>query len=128
MVQPMDTLKYLLDGNFYGINAGTNLPIFNSGIEIGFDYSWARLEHKDEDFVINYFVSVTGQYVYENATMYLQNRNNRYVTNLRLRPFNGRFQPSARAHERNTLVDFNNLIYSSLGGRCNTLRRSSVKL
>jgi hypothetical protein len=95
MVQPMDTLKYLLDGNFYGINAGTNLPIFNSGIEIGFDYSWARLEHKDEDFVINYFVSVTGQYVYENATMYLQNRNNRYVTNLRLRPFNGKFQPYA---------------------------------
>ena len=93
--QPLDSLKDIIGDVFVGINDGTNLPIFNSGIEIGFDYSWARMEQEDRDFVINYFVSVTGQYVYENATMFLQNRNNRYVTNLRLRPFNGKFQPYA---------------------------------
>lgn len=93
MAQPLDTLKSILGGNFYGVNVGNNLPIFNSFIEIGFDYSWGRLDYKEQDFVINYFVSVTGQYVYQEATMRLQNTNNRYVTNLRFKPFNGPFQP-----------------------------------
>ena len=93
VIQPIDSLKYFIGDTFFGINAGTNLPIFNSLIEIGFDYSWARLEQEDREFVINNYQSITGQYIYENATMILQNRNNRYITNLRFKPFKGNFQP-----------------------------------
>ena len=37
----------------------------------------------------------------------------------------GKFQPSALAQETNTLQDFNNLIYSSLGGKWRILILSS---
>ena len=95
VIQPLDSLKYFVGDNFFGINAGTNLSIFNSPIEIGFDYSWAKLQQEDRDFVINSYQSVTGQYIYENATMVLQNRNNRYITNVRFKPFKGNIQPYA---------------------------------
>ena len=92
-IQPTDSLKDFIEGNFWGINAGSEVPIFGSPIEIGFDYAWANFDSKDKEFVLSYFQSITGQYIYNNATMRFRNSNNRALSNIRLKLFNGPFQP-----------------------------------
>lgn len=92
-IEPTDSLKDFIEGGFWGLNAGTELPIFGSPIEIGFDYSWANFDSEDRDFVLSYFQSITGQYTYNYATMRFRNSNNRALCNVRLKLFNGTFQP-----------------------------------
>ena len=92
-IQPTDSLKDFIEGGFWGINAGTELPVFGSPIEIGFDYAWANFDSKERDFVLSYYQSITGQYIYNNATMRFRNSNNRALCNIRLKLFNGPFQP-----------------------------------
>ena len=83
-IQPTDSLKDFIEGGFWGINAGTEIPIFESPIEIGFDYDWANFDSEEKEFVLSYFQSVTGQYIYNNATMRFRNSNNRALSNIRL--------------------------------------------
>jgi hypothetical protein len=54
-IQPTDSLKDFIEGGFWGLNAGTELPIFGSLIEIGFDYAWANFDSEDREFVLSYF-------------------------------------------------------------------------
>lgn len=93
LIQPTDSLKDFIGGGFWGISAGVESPIFESPIEIGFDYAWSNFDSDEQEFVQSYFVSNTGQYVYNYATMRFRNSNNRALINLRLKLFNGPFQP-----------------------------------
>ena len=92
-IEPTDSLKDFIEGGFWGINAGTELPIFESPIEIGFDYSWSNFDSEDRDFVLSYYQSISGQYFYNYGTMRFRNSNNRVLCNIRLKLFNGGFQP-----------------------------------
>lgn len=92
-IQPTDSIKDFLEGGFWGLNAGTQIPIFNSPIEIGFDYAWCNFDSEDREFVLNYYQSFTGQYIYNNATIRFRNTNNRALCNVRIKPFNGLIQP-----------------------------------
>jgi hypothetical protein len=92
-IQPTDSLKDFIEGGYWGINAGSESPIFGSPIEFGFDYSWSSFDSKEKEFVLSYFQSNTGQYVYNYATMRFRNTNNRALCNIRLKFLNGPFQP-----------------------------------
>jgi hypothetical protein len=92
-VKVTELIEGFNDGVFWGINAGTQTPVFSSPIEIGFDYSWGNIDSEDRDFVISYYQTFTGQYSYNNATMRFRNSNNRALCNIRIKPFNGPLQP-----------------------------------
>lgn len=92
-IEPTDSLKDFIEGGYWGINAGSEVPVFDSPIEIGFDYSWSNFDSKEQEFVLSYFQSISGQYIYNYATMRFRNTNNRALSNIRLKLFKGPFQP-----------------------------------
>ena len=94
-VKPTGEYAARYNGNPIGLSGTFSHPIKQSPFDWGVQFSWNQLGALDQDISVYGGTNLLGDSVYNNGTYRVRHNNYRYQGLLRLRPFNGFFQPYA---------------------------------
>ncbi len=94
-VQPTGEYADHYTGNPIGLSGIFSHPIKQSPLDWGFQFSWNQMGALDQDISVYGGTNVLGDTIFNNGTYRVRHNNYRYQGLLRIRPFNGFFQPYA---------------------------------
>ena len=94
-VQPVGEYADHYNGNPIGLSGTFSHPIKQSPFDWGFQFSWNQMGALDQDISVYGGLNTAGDSISNNGTYRVRHNNYRYQGLLRLRPFNGFFQPYA---------------------------------
>jgi hypothetical protein len=94
-VQPTGEYADRYTGNPIGLSGTFSHPIKQSPFDWGFQFSWNQMGALDQDISVYGGTNVLGDTISNNGTYRVRHNNYRYQGLLRIRPFNGFFQPYA---------------------------------
>ena len=94
-VQPTGEYADHYTGNPIGLSGTFSHPIKQSPFDWGFQFSWNQMGALDQDISVYGGTNVSGDTIFNNGTYRVRHNNYRYQGLLRIRPFNGFFQPYA---------------------------------
>ena len=94
-VQPVGEYADHYNGNPIGLSGTFSHPIKQSPFDWGFQFSWNQMGALDQDISVYGGTNVSGDTIFNNGTYRVRHNNYRYQGLLRIRPFNGFFQPYA---------------------------------
>ena len=94
-VQPVGEYADHYNGNPIGLSGTFSHPIKQSPFDWGFQFSWNQMGALDQDILVYGGTNAMGDTIFNNGTYRVRHNNYRYQGLLRLRPFNGFFQPYA---------------------------------
>ena len=92
-VQPTGEYADHYTGNPIGLSGTFSHPIKQSPFDWGFQFSWNQMGALDQDISVYGGTNVSGDTIFNNGTYRVRHNNYRYQGLLRIRPFNGYFQP-----------------------------------
>ena len=95
IVQPTGEYADRYNGIPIGLSGVFSHPIKQSPFDWGVQFSWNQMGALDQDITVYGGTNVIGDSVFNNGTYRVRHNNYRYQGLLRLRPFNGFFQPYA---------------------------------
>jgi hypothetical protein len=95
LVQPEGEYADHYKGNPIGLSGTFSHPIKQSPFDWGFQFSWNQMGALDQDISVYAGTNITGDSIFNNGTYRVRHNNYRYQGLLRIRPFNGLFQPYA---------------------------------
>jgi hypothetical protein len=95
LVEPTGEYAERYNGVPIGLSGTFSHPIKQSPFDWGFQFSWNQLGALDQDISVYAGTNVLGDSVYNDGTYRVRHNNYRYQGLLRIRPFNGFFQPYA---------------------------------
>lgn len=94
-VQPTGEYADRYTGNPIGLSGTFSNPIKQSPFDWGLQFSWNQLGALDQDFKSYAGTNAMGDSLFNDGTYRVRHNNYRYQGLLRIRPFNGFFQPYA---------------------------------
>ena len=94
-VQPTGEYNDRYTGNPIGLSGTFSHPIKQSPFDWGFQFSWNQMGALDQDFKSYAGTNALGDSLFNKGTYRVRHNNYRYQGLLRIRPFNGFFQPYA---------------------------------
>jgi hypothetical protein len=95
LVQPTGEYADRYNGNPIGLSGTFSHPIKQSPLDWGFQFSWNQLGALNQDISVYGGTNALGDSIFNNGTYRVRHNNYRYQGLLRIRPFNGLFQPYA---------------------------------
>ncbi len=94
-VQPTGEYADHYTENPIGLSGTFSHPIKQSPFDLGFQFSWNQMGALDQDISVYGGTNVSGDTIFNTGTYRVRHNNYRYQGLLRIRPFNGYFQPYA---------------------------------
>ncbi len=94
-VQPTGEYADRYNGKPIGLSGAFSHPIKQSPFDWGFQFSWNQMGALDQDIKSYAGMNVAGDSLFNTGTYRVRHNNYRYQGLLRIRPFNGFFQPYA---------------------------------
>jgi len=94
-VQPTGEYADRYTGNPIGLSGTFSNPIKQSPFDWGFQFSWNQMGALDQDISVYGGLNAAGDSIFNNGTYRVRHNNYRYQGLIRIRPFNGFFQPYA---------------------------------
>ena len=95
IVQPTGEYADRYNGIPIGLSGVFSHPIKQSPFDWGVQFSWNQMGALDQDITVYGGTNAMGDTIFNNGTYRVRHNNYRYQGLLRLRPFNGFFQPYA---------------------------------